>query len=228
MLYTDSQRKPANFYTEPPPSGLGAVATMHLKNTDVNTGTVSQYELCSDDWNQALAWSEASATNSASYANLVATDTTARYFEFSRLRDSTPSLYIRARVYRCTYLDRSSVNLQSVATTARAAGRLNASQVSATELRTLSEYLWQFTMYNNTGNAVLQSAGANTSQGLSHTLYIASLTRAGGGTCDSIDVVTWTHTVDSATGMLQLRVEEGWSYGVRRNGGLIEYCSAGG
>jgi hypothetical protein len=80
-------------------------------------------------------------------------------------------------------------------------------------------------MYNNAGHAVLQSSGASGVQGFTHTLHIASMTRAAvGQTCDQVEIVSWTHSVDSA-GNLQLRVEDAFSYGVRRNAGIIEYCS---
>jgi len=225
MLYTDSQRRPANFLSDAAPSGLGVVATAHLKNSDVSANPATQHELCTDDWNQALAWSESAAATAGGLGSVVATDVTARYYEFSRMRNTTPTVYVRSRIYRCSYLDRSSVNLADSVSTVRAAGRIAQSQVNAAELRTLSEYLWQFTMYNNAGHAVLLSSGSTGAQGLSHTLHIASMTRASAGqTCDQVEVNTWTHSVDS-NGNLQLRVDDSFNYGVRRNAGIIEYCS---
>jgi hypothetical protein len=222
-LYLDNQRKPANFLNDAAPSGLGAVATVHLKNTDVGMSGASQYELCTDDFNQALAWSEIAANANGNHDLLVANDSTARYFEFSRTRNSTPALYVRSRIYKCAYLSRASVNLQDTVTNTRAAGLL-AVPATAVELRTLSEYLWHFTTFNNAGHAVLQSS-SNAGATPSHTLYIASMTRASAGqTCDEVEVKTWTHSVSGA-GVVQLSIEESWSYGVRRSGGLVEYCA---
>jgi hypothetical protein len=223
-LYLDNQRKPANFLVDAAPSGLGAVATLHLKNSDVGIAGASQYELCTDDFNQALAWSETAANSNGNHDVLVSNDATARYFEFSRTRNSTPTLYVRSRIYKCSYLDRANVNLQDTVSATRTAGQLAVNQVNSSELRTLSEYLWQFTTFNNAGHAVLMSS-SSTGQNLSHTLYIASMTRAAvGQTCDEVEVTTWTHSVTS-TGAVQLRVDEAWSYGIRRTGGLIEYCA---
>jgi hypothetical protein len=52
------------------------------------------------------------------------------------------------------------------------AGRFNQRPLTAAELRTLSEYLWLFTSYNNFGHAVLKSNGATNATALTHTLII--------------------------------------------------------
>ena len=90
-VYGGSPRTPDGFYSESAPSGHDHVATSHLKNTDLNASTPStpSYELCTNDWNEALAWSESSAQQTAQYADLVATNDDPRYFEFGRVRSGT-------------------------------------------------------------------------------------------------------------------------------------------
>lgn len=223
-LYAGTPRTPTGFYSDPGPSGQAHVSTAHLKNTDIAPAAGQPlHELCTDDWNEALSWSETSAQNAAPYADLMETNDDARYFEFGRMRQGDPDFYLRARVFKCSYLDRSSADLRS---TAGPAGRLNQRPLTATDLRTLSEYLWQFTTYNNFGHAVLQSRGRTTTSGLSHTLYIANLVRDGtSASCDRIDVQTWTHSVDTRSGELQLDVGTEWSFGARESAGVAVACS---
>ena len=73
-------------------------------------------------------------------------------------------------------LDRTGVELSSAD---GYAGTFNAQPLDAAALRTLSEYLWHFTAYNNAGHAVVASESRGA--GLTHALTIASLERAGRG-----------------------------------------------
>lgn len=224
-IYGGGARTPAGFYSDPAPSGHTYVSTAHLKNADVDAGaTTAQplYELCTNDWNQALAWSETSAQAAPQYANLVETNDDARYFEFGRIRTGTPDFYVRSRVFKCAYLDRSAANLR---VSAGPAGQLNQRPLTATDLRDLTEYLWQFTTYNNFGHVVLKSSGATNGSGLAHTLYIGSLTRNGlSASCDRVDVITWRHSVDG-NGQLQLDLQTLWSFGARESSGVVQLCS---
>ena len=152
------------------------------------------------------------------YADLVETNEDARYFEFGRSRPGDPQFYLRARVFKCAYLDRSSADLRAAT---GPAGRLNQRPLTAAELQTLSEYLWQFTQYNNFGHIVLKSSGDATSAGLSHTLHLASLSRGGvSAACDRISVIAWRHDLDAATGAVELNVETLWTFGARENAGV--------
>ncbi|NJO13342.1 MAG: hypothetical protein HC872_07645 [Gammaproteobacteria bacterium] len=223
LLYSDSQRTPSGFYADPIPSGVSYAATLHLKNTDLS-GAPQQHELCTDDWNEALGWSEVAADNAANYSDLVATETTARYYEFGRVPRGQTGGYLRARVYRCTYLDRDTVDLQGESP---AAGRLNRRPLTGADLRELSEYLWLFTRYNNFGHVVLRSTGLATAAGFEHTLYLASLQRsAQAPSCDRILVHSWRHLLDTATGDLQLQQQPLWEFGAREMSGAIELCAA--
>jgi hypothetical protein len=181
------------------------------------------HELCTDDWNQALQWSETSAQLEPTYADLVDTQTDERFFEFGRVRQGEPQFYMRDRVFRCGYLNRDSANLRMEK---GEAGQFNARPITSIELKNLSEYLWQFTQYNNFGHAVLKSEAGSTSSEISHTLYIANLTHAGiSASCDRIDVIAWSHRMDTNTGDLQLEIQNLWSFGARQTSGVTELCS---
>jgi hypothetical protein len=222
MLYLDTRRTPQGFYTDDAPPMQGVVATSHLKNADLLGANAQQFELCTDDWNTALAWSDQVATG-AQASNLVETNTTARYFEFGRVKPGTPETYVRARVYRCSYLDRSAVDLR---TASSVAGQFNQRPLNASELQQLSEYLWQFTSFNNYGNAVLKSSSATATDNVQHTLIIASLTEAStSGGCDRISIAGWTHRTDTQTGALTQTTQTLWSFGARRVAGSVELCT---
>lgn len=222
LIYSDSQRTPTGFYTENVPVFSGYVATTHLKTTDLNSSAVLRYELCSDDFNQALQWSETANTLSGDNAALTGNETTDQYFEFDRLRAGTPQGYLRQRIYKCAYLNRGTVDLQAGSGDA---GTLNIRPLDATTLKNISEYLWQFTTYNNFGNVVLSSSGATGSNSLSHSVIIATLTRASNvGSCDTIVVAEWKHSVNTATGALTLSVTPLFNFQAQESGGAVSVC----
>ena len=91
----------------------------------------------------------------------------------------------------------------------------------------MSEYLWQFTQYNNVGYAVLQSSGSSTTGTLTHTLHMGVLVRgASSSSCDRVDVIAWRHTLDTMTGSLQVAATTLWSFGARESAGVVSLCAA--
>lgn len=225
-VYGSGPRTPASFYDDPPPSGYSYVSTMHLKNVSVDATVVAPeplYELCTDDWNQALAWSELSAQHEPQHSDLVETSDDPRYFEFGRVRQGDPTFYVRARVFKCAYLDRSAANLRDAA---GPAGQLNRRPLTSAELRDLSEYLWQFTQYNNVGYAVLKSSGSSAGGEMAHTLHLGSLARGAlSSSCDRVDVLAWRHTLDTTSGRMELEVQTLWSFGAHEAAGVVALCS---
>jgi hypothetical protein len=225
-IYSGNSRTPAGFAIETPPNVQGVVATAHVKNTDVDPdvpASSAQFELCTNDWNQALAWSETSAHSKLQYANLIATNEDPRYFEFARMQLGSPEVYVQSRIYKCAYLNRANANLREGS---GAAGQLNVRPLESSELRRTSEYLWQFTTYNNFGNVVLKSAGTSGTTP-EHTLFIATLARGGlSATCDRIDVVAWRHRLDASSGALTLDMQTLWTFGARESAGIAELCAA--
>ena len=222
LLYADTQRTPSGFHVDSAPTESGYVATSHLKNVDLpDASNAAPYELCSDDWTTALSWSDQVAA--ASVASILTdTNTTTSYYEFGRTRPGTPAGYVRARVYRCSYLDRTGVDLNHAT---GAAGKLNQRPLTATELQLLAEYLWQFTAYNNYGSAVLKSSGTRSNSGLQHSLIIALLTSAATGGCDRISVFDWTHSADAQTGQLDLDTRSLWDFGAHLVAGQVKLCN---
>ncbi len=219
QLYAGTVRTPDGFLGDPAPASFAQVTTYHVKSRQLAPAAPAQYELCTDDWTQALAWSETLALAAPTYLDLVGNDATERYFELDRVPRGDPQHYERIRVFRCDYLDRSGVDLSAPGDFA---GTFNRRPLDAAALRELAEYLWQFSEYDNADHAVLSSAGGVTTDGLAHTLVLASLER--GGSCDRIVLRDWTHTVDLTTGALRSTVTERREFGVRREGDAVVGC----
>ncbi len=226
QAYAGTPRTPADFYADPPPAGVtGVVATTHLKNADVTApANGTRYELCSDDMGQAIAWSEVLPTFNGSYADIVDVTMNAQTIEVLRVPRNDVNARLRHRVFRCSYVDRSTTNLDSAS---GSAGIVNVRPLTAASLKTLTEYLWQFTLYNNADHVVLSSAAGTAPAGqMSHVIEMAKLTRATvSGQCDQIDVLQWTHTADATAGTLQRSLATTRTFRARRDSfGEVTIC----
>jgi hypothetical protein len=219
VLYAGTPRTPVGFAEDPVPASFAQVTTYHIKTSQLAAPAATLHEVCSDDWSEALAWSEEVAAHASPYLDLVATDATPRYFELGRVPRGEPDRYVRMRVLRCAYVDRTGVELSS---TDGYAGTFNAQPLDAAALRALAEYLWHFTVYNNAGHAVLASESLGS--GLTHTLTIASLERAAAGSCDRVTLRDWTHDATPATGILTRSVAVVREFGVREDAGTLVGC----
>jgi hypothetical protein len=219
-LYSGVGRTPVGFVTDPAPPSYAQVTTYHLKSSQLALPAATTHEVCTDDWSTALAWSEEVAAQANPYLDLAANDATAGYFEFGRVPRGLTGQYVRQRVFRCAYLDRTGADLTAAE---GFFGVLNARPLDAAAMRELVEYLWLFTSYNNAGHAVLTSEALL--PGPAHTLTLASLERAAGGTtCDRVTVREWTYAADAGTGALQLDVRIVREFGAREQGGELVGC----
>lgn len=225
--YAGTPRTPGDFYSETPPAdATGPVATLHLKNADITPAANGpRYELCTNDSAQAIQWSELRPSFNGSYADIVDVRSDERLFEIVRVPRTDSTARLLHRVFRCTYLDRSTTDLDAAS---GAAGTLNRRPLDAASLRALSEYLWRFTTFNNADHVVLSSTAMSGTEGrLAHSIEMARLTRAANSSeCDRIDVLRWTHTLDATTGSLRRDLETVRSLRARRDGlGEVSICS---
>lgn len=216
-LYAGGPRTPAGFLVDAAPPGFVQVTTQHLKAEQLAAPAVLSHELCTDDWNEAFAWSEEVAAQATPYLDFVGNEATTRYFELDRVPRGQPDRYVRMRVFRCSYVDRRGVEPG-----AGFAGTLNQRPLDAAALRELSEYLWLFTTFNNAAHVVLASEART---GLVHAITIASLERAAGGvSCDRVLVRDWTHAADATTGALTLTTTIVREFRVRQEGAALVAC----
>ena len=202
-LYKGDERTPAGFDVEARPASVtGTLSTRHLKNTDLATGPQAAgptFEVCTNDMAQAIDWSERQATWQGQYSDLAEVRSDTRMFELVRVPRADVTAMIRHRVFRCDYLDRSSTDLRA---DVGAAGSMNQRPLNADELESLSEYLWQFTMFNNSDYAVESSTRSANGSTLTQTIRMGQLVRGVAGSCDTVKLVDWTHTMNSVNGSL--------------------------
>lgn len=226
-IYKGTQRTPDGFFVEARPSNVtGTLSTRHLKNTDFATGPQAispTYEVCTNDMAQAIAWSESLATWNGQYSDMSEVHGDAHMWEITRVPRADPTALVRHRVFRCDYLDRGNTDLRA---DAGSAGNMNQRPLTASELKDLAEYLWQFTMFNNSDTAVESSSGTATSGSIVHTIRMGQIVRGASGGCDTVQIVDWTHTMDSTTGALTRSLTNVRTFKVKNTGGTTELCAS--
>ena len=224
-IYKGDERTPAGFDVETRPSSVqGTLSTRHLKNTDFATGPQAAgptYEVCTNDMAQAIEWSEELATWNGQYSDLVEVKSDTQKFEVIRVPRADVTAMLRHRVFKCGYLDRSGSDLHA---DSGVAGAMNQRPLTADELEALSEYLWQFTMFNNSDHAVESSSRSASGNQLVHTIRIGQLVRGANGACDTVQLSDWTHSM-STDGALSRTLTSVRSFQVKNTGGVIESCA---
>jgi hypothetical protein len=225
-LYKGTERTPAGFDVETRPASVsGTLSTRHLRNTDFATGPQAAgptYEVCTNDLAQALAWSESQATWAGQYSDVAEVRSDSQKFEVIRVPRADVSAMLRHRVFKCEYLDRSGSDLRL---DVGSAGAMNQRPLNAAELEALSEYLWQFTMFNNADFAVASSTQSNASGQLVHVIRMGQLVRGVSGGCDTVEISDWTHTMDPVSGSLSRSLTDVRSFQVRGNASGAESCT---
>ena len=215
-LYKGDARTPVGFDVEARPANvLGTLSTRHLKNTEFATGPQAAgptFEVCSNDLAQAIDWSERVATWNGQYSDMVEVRSDAHMFEIVRVPRADVTAMLRHRVFRCDYFDRSGSDLF---TDSGAAGSMNQRPLTAVELEKLAEYLWQFTLFNNSDFAVETSATADQGASIVQTIRMGQLVRGSAGACDTVQILDWKHTMDAGNGSLTRSLEEVRSFRVR-------------
>ena len=225
-LYKGDERTPAGFDVEErPASVVGTLSTRHLKNTDFATGPQAAnptFEICTNDMAQAIDWSESQATWQGQYSDLVEVKGDARMFEVVRVPRADVTAMVRHRVFRCDYLDRSNTDLR---VDVGAAGSMNQRPLNADELEALSEYLWQFTMFNNSSYAVESSTRSASGSTLTQTIRMGQLVRGVAGGCDTVQLVDWTHTMSSVDGSLTRSLTNVRTFQVKSVSSAAQSCA---
>ncbi len=199
-VYTD-QRTPDGFYQESLPDIWYTIR--HLKNTDLLEGVVPSstpvYELGTDDFTEALNWSETIALQQAVYEQLVDTTETDQYFQFTRFSPGTPDYTHYSRVFKSSSLDRSGYDLGNPGIYL---GMITWQPLTAEQVKYVIEYLWTFTFNNNYGNAVLESYTEETDSEFIHTMTEARLTMDYADNCDTIQIFESQYSVQKTDGMI--------------------------
>jgi hypothetical protein len=225
-IYKGDERTPSGFDVESRPASVtGTLSTRHLKNTDFATGpqAISPiYEVCTNDMAQAIAWSESQATWNGQYSDLVEVNGDTRLFEVVRVPRADATAMLRHRVFRCDYLDRANTDLRA---DSGAAGSMNQRPLTADELESLTEYLWQFTMFNNADFAVVSSSTSTSGSTVVQTIRMGQLIRGVAGSCDNVQIVDWTHSMSTTDGAITRSLGNVRTFRAKSVGGATELCS---
>jgi hypothetical protein len=225
-LYKGDERTPAGFDIETRPANvIGTLSTRHLKNTDFATGPQgisATYEVCTNDMAQAIDWSERQANWQSQYSDLVEVRSDTHMFEVVRVPRADVTAMIRHRVFRCDYLDRSNSDLRI---DVGAAGNMNQRPLTADELEKLSEYLWQFTMFNNSDYVVESSTRSTIGNALVQTIRMGQLVRGAAGGCDTVQLSDWTHAMNTIDGTLTRSLSNVRSYQVKSTSSGVTSCA---
>lgn len=202
--YDNSYQTPAQFYVDERAATLGSYSVYHVKDVSVS------YEICSDDFNEALALEAADNASRSVNGDLVTTIENSRYFEFVRelsypdsignIADPTSQGF--SRIFKCSYINRDGAdrNLRN-----GFAGKLNASPLAENVVKTYSEYMWQFTFFWPARPKVLNSYSAETEDGFQNTLQLILVTNQGVSSCDLIEVIDWEFSANKTTGQVTKR-----------------------
>jgi len=226
-LYFD-QRIPNGFYQLSfDDTNFSSLA--HVKNVDilapVDRLNLATYELSSNDFAQALAWSEAEENLLPVYRDLVDTRETNLYFEFTRVNMAAPDVSHFSRVFKSSALDRSSVDRRIADDDRVNLGVMSPSSVTVAQVKTVVEYLWLFSSHNNYGYAVLSSNVQEFAASVVYTMQEARLTFAYTASCDRTGLYEVVYVVDKATGSITRSVSEQRSFLSRRSGGQLSLCN---
>ena len=220
-LYFD-QRTPDDFYKEDYQDDKFYLAS-HVKNIDllpiVDRQGVTVFELTSDDFTEAMNWSEQSAVFQASYKQLVDNTETLLYRQFTRVDPAAPQFVYLNRVLKASVLDRNGVDDDYK-------GRITLTNMTAADVKFIIEYLWTFTIDNNYGNAVLSSSLTETVDTFVYVMQQASLTSSFDDSCDVIEVYDVRYTVPKASGFIWKDEVLEREISAKRSGDFLEICGA--
>lgn len=219
-VYGVTPSLPSGFYRDSEPYPDRQTFTVHIKSAEVLSGHSGvNYELCSDDFSEALSWSDINAQAQGFSTTLTGTFETDWYFQFDRAIDAGEPAMLINRAFKCAQLDRSALSDAGVA------GFINRRPLDPDDLRWIAEYLWGFSPYNNALNAVVSSTGRDGESRLEHEILRASATRfSGTDGCDVVEIWSMQYTADRSTGQLQLHERFVRKFEARYGNGQVEIC----
>lgn len=223
-LYFD-ERIPDGFYKEELPDDV-FYTTSHVKNVSllpvIDRAGLADYELSSDDYVEALAWSDKAAEYQQSYKQLTDIVDTELYYQFTRFDPDLPQFINRHRVFKASVLDRSGVDRSDEDSAYK--GKITMPDLTAEKVKLIIEYLWMFTLSNNYRNAVLESYVTEMDDEFIHIMKQAKLDFGYSESCDSITVYEIRYTVSKSTGFIWKEKVLTAEFSAKRSGTYLEIC----
>lgn len=218
-VYFDA-RTPDGFYQESY-SNDNFYVISHIKNTDllalVDRAGVVSYELSSNNFNEALTWTNTSESYQATNKQLVDNTETSMYYQFTRVDPIAPEIVYYQRVLKSTVLDRNGVDDTYK-------GVITIPAITAADVKLIVEYLWSFTSNNNYGFAVLDSTVTEGAADFIYRMEQVNLNMSFDESCDSIELYEVTYSVLKATGAITKSAVLQRVILAKRSGDYIEIC----
>ena len=223
LIYNTSYSVPSGFFVDERAATDRSYTIHHVLDES------SSFELCTDDYAEALAWEEADNASRSVQGYFVESYDNERYFEFVRelsyendignVDDNTTPGY--ARVFKCSNTNRDGVDRSLLS---GYAGRLNAHPLDQDTVRIFAEYLWQFTFFPTSRKKVLDSYGSSTVSTLDRTLVLAFATSQGADQCDRVEVVRWTFSADRTSGEVSKTFTTAHLFEAQNDSGTVTVC----
>ena len=223
LLYDSQYSVPDGFFVDARADTERSYTLHHVLDSSAS------YELCSDDFAEALAWEEADNAQRSVQGYFVEAFETSRYFEVARelsyendignIDDLTSPGF--ARIFKCRDTSRDGVDRADLN---GFAGKINAQPISADSIRVFSEYLWQFAFFPNSRKKVLASYALQNDGMFTHTLRLAFATSQGAGRCDRVEVVDWRFSVRPENGEVTRQFDVIYSFEAESRAGTVRVC----
>lgn len=224
-LYFD-KRTPAGFYKEDFQDDT-FYSISHVKNTSLlapaDRAGLTVHELASDDFSEAMTWSDTAAQYQPSYKQLADNTETRLYFQFTRFDPDSPQFINMHRVFKASVLDRNGVDRSDESASYK--GRITMPNPTADDVKLIIEYLWMFTLNNNYRNAVLESYTTETDSEFIHIMKQARLNLNYDGGCDDVDVYEIRYRMPKDSGFIWKEKTLTDEFTAKRTDSYLEICS---
>lgn len=169
----------------------------YYENTvSIRTGTHQWIELCTNDHDSALVWSEYSSSTSSYYRELESELETEKYFEFRRVYAEYPSDVILSRVHKCTYLDRS---MYDAFNPTQILGVYKVRPITSSGARELIEYMWSNWMIVRYGRPVTRDLTETEAEFIEEIYYLYMII-GDWDVCDTVHLEVSRVHLDKVTG----------------------------
>lgn len=224
-LYFD-KRTPENFYKEDFQSDT-FYSVSHVKNTSllpiVDRAGLAVHELASNDFSEAMTWSDKAAEYQTSLQQLAGNTETTLYFQFTRFDPASPQFINMNRVFKANTLDRIGVDRSD--DNARYKGRITLNNPTSDDIKLIIEYLWTFTTSNNYRNAVLESYVTENETAFVHFMKQARLKINYDAGCDEVEVYDVSYTVAKDSGFIWKDKVLSDRFSAKRTDSFLEICN---
>lgn len=182
--------------------------TKHAMTTDVSLFAklleIPVFELSTDNWQEAIAWSEEAAQKLPVYYGLVDLRENDMYFDLIRMNPDLPEVAYHSLIFKNSFIDRSGVDLDNPGAHR---GYISINFVSEAVIDSVVEHLYLSSTHNQYGYAVIEEGTEELAEEYRHTMIEAELV-SGSGSCDTIRVFEVTHRISKITGEMTVETRD--------------------